>query len=242
MEVIDLPLGAKSGTVATRLINDFYRKFKPKELDDVQVMYLHAAGPGLLTTKKPVKKLEDLKGMKIRATGTAGKIVDALGGAKVGMSMSEAYDALSRGVTEGVMCPIESLKGWKLGEVTAFTTESYVVAYTTGFFVVMNKAKWNSISPEDQKIIEQINEEWIAKHQADWDRIDKEGREFAEKLGHKFISLSKTEGKRWVKAVQPLYDAYVKEKTEKGLPAAEALKYCKERLNELQGTGKSKGK
>jgi TRAP-type C4-dicarboxylate transport system substrate-binding protein len=242
MEIVDLPLGYKSATVATRLVNDFYRKFKPKELGDVQVMYLMGHGPGLLNTKKPVKKLEDLKRMKIRARGTVAKIVSALGGTPVGIPMSETYDALSMGVAEGVMCPAESLKGWKLGEVTEFMTESYPIGYTTGFFVVMNKEKWNAISPEDQKIIKQINEEWIVKHEADWDRIDKEGREFAEKLGHKFIPLSKAEGARWVKAVQPLFDAYVKEKSEKGLPAAEALKYCKDRLNELQGTDKGKGK
>jgi TRAP-type C4-dicarboxylate transport system substrate-binding protein len=242
MEVVDLPLGYPSGTVATRLINDFYRKFKPKELDDVQVMYLMGHGPGILNTKKPVKTLADLKGMKIRATGTASKIVSALGGTPVAMPMGETYDALSRGVAEGVMCPTEALKGWKLGEVTEFTTESYPIGYTIAFFVVMNKGKWNAISPEDQKIIEQINEEWIAKHQADWDRIDKEGREFSTERGHKYIPLSKAEGARWVKAVQPLYDEYVKEKTAKGLPAAEALKYCKDRLKELQGTGKGKGK
>jgi TRAP-type C4-dicarboxylate transport system substrate-binding protein len=235
MEVIDLPLGCKSGKVATQLINEFYKKFKPKELDDVQVMYLMGHGPGLLNTKKPVKKLADLKGMKIRATGTAAKIVSALGGTPVAMPMGETYDALSRGVAEGVMCPQEALKGWKLGEVTEYTTEDYPTAYTTGFFVVMNKAKWNSISPDDQKIIEQINEEWIVKSGEAWDEIDKVGRDFSMEHGHKYIPLSKAEGTKWVKAVQPLFDEYVQDKTAKGLPAAEALKFCQDRLHQLQG-------
>jgi TRAP-type C4-dicarboxylate transport system substrate-binding protein len=235
MEVVDLPLGYKSGKVATRLVNDFYRKFKPKELDDVQVMYLMGHGPALLNTKKAVKKLEDLQGMKIRGTGTVAKIIAALGASPVAMPMPETYDALSRGVADGVMCPVEALKGWKLGEVTNFTTEAYPIAYTIGFFVVMNKKKWNSISPEDQKIIEQINEEWIVKHGEAWDAIDKEGRDFCLERGHKFIPLSKAEGKKWVAAVQPLFDTYVKEKSAKGLPAEEALKYCKDRLKQLQG-------
>ena len=38
-------------------------------------MYLHGHGPGLIHTKKAVNKLEDLKGMKIRCTGMAAKIV-----------------------------------------------------------------------------------------------------------------------------------------------------------------------
>jgi TRAP-type C4-dicarboxylate transport system substrate-binding protein len=234
MEVIDLPLSCKSGKAATQLINEFYSKFKPKELDEVQVMYLHAAGPGLLTTKKPVKKLEDLKGMKIRGTGTAAKIAAALGGTPVAMQMGETYDALSRGIVDGLMCTVEALQGWKIGEVANYTTEDYGTAYALGFFVVMNKAKWNSISPEDQKIIEQINKEWIVKHGAVWDELDKAGREFSLKLGHKFIPLSKAEEIRWVKAVQPMFDDYVKEKSAKGLPAAEALKFCRDRLKQLQ--------
>ena len=78
-EVIDLPMGYKSGTAATTLVNAYYNKFKPKELDDVKVMYLHAHGPGILhTNKKPIKTLEDLKGVKIRSTGTVARIASAL--------------------------------------------------------------------------------------------------------------------------------------------------------------------
>jgi hypothetical protein len=59
---------------------------------------------------------------------------------------------------------------------------------------------------------------------------------------HKYLPLSKAEGAKWVKAVQPLFDAYVKEKSEKGLPSAEALKYCQDRLKELQAAPKPKPK
>ena len=89
MEVMDLPLGIKSGLVATKVINELNKKFKPKELADVEVMYLHAHGPGFLHTKKAVSKVEDLKGMKIRSTGLSAKIVGSLGGAPVAMAMGE---------------------------------------------------------------------------------------------------------------------------------------------------------
>ena len=91
--------------------------------------------------------------MKIRCTGLAAKIVEALGGTPVAMPMGETYDALSRGVVEGSLAPMESLKTWKWGEVVKFTTEDYGAAYTTGFFVVMNKAKWNALSPDIRTII-----------------------------------------------------------------------------------------
>ena len=232
-EVIDLPLGYKSAAGATKLINEFYNKFNPKEFDEVKVMYLHAHGPGILHTKAAVNKLEDLKGKKIRSTGTIAKIVTALGGTPVAMPMPDTYDSLSRGVVDGTMAPVETLEGWKVGEVIKFTTEDLGAAYSVAFFVVMNKAKWNSLPPDIQKIIEKVNEEWIEKTGQLWDSIDKSGREFSLKLGNKFIPLSKEEDAKWAKAVTPMFDEYVKEKKAKGLPADEVLKFCVDRLKQL---------
>ena len=175
-EVADLPLGSKSGMAGTKMINEYYKKFRPKEMDEVKVMYLHGHGPGILHTKKAVNKLEDLKGMKIRCTGMAAKIVAALGGVPVAMPQGETYDALSRGMVDGSMAPYEALQGWKWGEVVKFTTESWGSAYSTGFFVVMNKEKWNSLAPDIQKIIEKVNEEWIEKTGKAWDEIDRPGK------------------------------------------------------------------
>ncbi len=234
-EVLDLPLGAKNAAVTTRLVNDFYRKFTPKEFDEVKIMYFHAHGPGIVHTKgKEINRLEDLKGVKVRATGTTAKIVSYLGATPVAMPMPETYDAISRGVADGVVCPLEALQGWKLGEVVKFTTQNYGSAYNLLFFVAMNKDKWNALPPDVQKIIEQINIEWIEKHGKNWDEIDQKGYAFAQKLGDKIIPLSKEEDARWAKAVSPIFDEYVKEKKAKGLPAEEALRFCRERLKQLQ--------
>jgi len=233
-EVIDLPLGYKSGAAATKLVNEYYEKFKPKELDEVKIMYLHAHGPGILHTKKPVTKLEELKGLKIRSTGLSKKVVEALGGTPVAMPMGETYDALSRGVAEGSMAPIEALQGWKWGEVVKATTENFGSAYSTAFFVAMNKAKWSALPPDIQKVFEEVNREWIEKTGKMWDEIDKSGREFTLGLGNKIIQLSKEEDARWAAAVKPILDEYVNDMKAKGLPGEEALKFCQERLKQLQ--------
>lgn len=232
-EVADLPLGSKSAYASTKLINDFYGKFKPKEFDQVKTMYLHGNGPMIYHTKRAVKKLEDLKGMKIRCTGLATKIVAALGGTPVAMPMSETYDSLSKGIVDGTMNPFEALEGFKFGEVVKFTTESYASANSTAFYVVMNKAKWNSLPPDIQQIIEAINEEYLEKTGRLWDEIDKAGREFTLKLGNQIISLSKEENERFKKAVQPILNDYVKAMKEKGLPGEEALKFYLDRLTQL---------
>jgi TRAP-type C4-dicarboxylate transport system substrate-binding protein len=233
-EVADLPLGMKSGLVATKMINAYYEKFKPKELDDVKVMYLHGHGPGYLHTKTAVRKLEDLKGMKIRCTGLAAKIVEKLGAVPVAMTMGETYDALKRGVVEGSMAPMESLKTWKWGEVVKFTTESWGAAYSTGFFVVMNKEKWDSLPNDIKRIIEQVNKKWIVKQGRNWDDIDKAGKKAALALGNKIITLSKKENMRWAEAVKPILDGYVSAMKEKGLPGDEVLKFYMDELKKLQ--------
>jgi len=233
-EVIDLPIGLRNGITATHLINEYYKKFKPKEIDEVKVMYLHAHGPGMLHTKKPVSKLEDLKGMKIRATGLAAKIVTALGAAPVGTTMPETYDALRTGVADGAMAPFEALQGFKWGEVVNSSTVAYGSGYSTGMFIVMNKNKWNQISKEDQATIEKINEEWIEKQGRLWDEIEKEGIEFTKKRGNKIIYLSKEEDARWAAAVKPMLDEYRKSMKAKGLPGDEALKFCLDYLKTNQ--------
>jgi TRAP-type C4-dicarboxylate transport system substrate-binding protein len=233
-DVVTLPLGYTSGYEATTMANELYKKFKPKEFEQTQIMWLEAHGPGILHTKRPVNKLEDVKGMRIRSTGATTRIALALGAAPVGMPMSDAYDALSRGIVEGIFCPMEALQGWKLGEVVSHTTEDYGASYSDCFYIAMNREKWNSI-PEDVKpIVEKINQEWLEKQGKMWDEIDKEGREFVLKRGNKIISLPKEENARWAEKVRPTLDDYVKTVKAKGLPGDEALKFCLDYLKAHQ--------
>ena len=165
MAAVDLPLGYKNGVQATRVANAVFEQFRPKEFDDVQVMYFHAHGPGLLhSAKKPVRRLEDMQGMKFRATGNSAKVVKALGGTPVAMSMPDSYQAIQKGVVNGGMYPVETNKGWKMGEVVDYMTRSDAVAYTTTFFVVMSKDKWAEIPAEAQQAITALNIECAARH------------------------------------------------------------------------------
>lgn len=229
-EVLDYPLGYPSGSVATKLVNAYYAKFKPKEFDEVKVMYFHAQAPGILHSKKPVNKLEDLKGMKMRTFGSNAEFMTLLGGTPVAMPMGDAYDSISRGVADGLLCAYEALEGWKLGEVIKYSTENYGSAYTATFVVAMNKAKWNSIPPDQQKIIEQINQEWIEKQGKVWDAIDESGKAYSLKKGNKVIKLSAEEQAKWAAKAQPLYDKYVAKMKEKNLPGDEVLKFTREFL------------
>jgi TRAP-type C4-dicarboxylate transport system substrate-binding protein len=233
-EVIDLPLGYKTGVAATKLINIFYEKFKPKEYNETEVMYFMAHSPGIVHSKKPVYKLEDLKGQKIRCTGLAAKVVGKLGGVPVAMPMGETYDAISRGVVDGSMAPQEALKGWRWGEVVNASTQSFGAGYSTGFFVVMNKQKWNSLPPDIQKVFREVNKEWADKNGTAWDYYDNESRDWMISIGKKVIPLSAQENARWAALVQPLLGEYVENMKKQGLPGKEALDFCLAELKKLE--------
>ena len=209
MAAVDLPMSYPNGKVASRVAQEFSKTFKPKELSDVKVLYLHAHGPGLLHTKKPVKKLEDIKGMKIRATGLSAKIVKALGGVPVAMPQGGTYEALKKGVVEGTFGPMEVLKGWKQAEVIKYTTEDYSVGYTTTFFVVMNLDKWNALPADIKKIFDEVSDKYTDVHGKVWDSTDQEGRKYTLSLGNEIISLSDEESARWRKAAEPVIKNYI---------------------------------
>jgi TRAP-type C4-dicarboxylate transport system substrate-binding protein len=229
-EVIEQPIGYKSGYVGTKLANEFYKKFKPKEYDDTKVLFLHTSPPHLLFTKKPVNTLEDLKGLKIRTNSPVAK---ALGAVQVGMPMSDAYDALSKGVVQGIIGPYEPMKGFRLAEVVNHSIE-YGSAFVGGAFVVMNKGKWNAFPADIQKTIEEMDVEYIEKLGRLWDDYDKEAKDYFIEKGGKVIVLPKAEADRWAQAVRPVLDDYLKDMKSKGLPGDEALKFCVDYLKTHQ--------
>jgi TRAP-type C4-dicarboxylate transport system substrate-binding protein len=229
MEALDLPLGYPSGLVATRTANAFYNQFQPRELAQVKLLYLHAHGPGLLHTQKPVNTMAELEGMKIRSTGLSAKIVEQLGGVPVAMPQPSTYEALQKGVVEGTFGPMEVLKGWKQGEVIKSTTDCKSVGYTTAMFVVMNRSKWDQLPADVQKIFSDVSREWIDVHGRTWDNNDEEGRTFTLSLGNQIISLSDAESAKWKEAVQPIIDNYVQSAKSKGLEGEAFVKT----LNEL---------
>ena len=218
LEGLDLPLGYPDGVTATRIANQMVKKYDPEELQDVHVLYLHAHGPGILASKKPVKRIEELSAMKIRATGLSAKIVSSLGAVPISMSQGETYDALQKGVVEATFCPVETLKGWKQGEVIDYVIDTRTIGYTTAMFVVMNKAKWDSLAQDIRAVLTEVSEQWILKQGQAWDRSDAEGQEFVGGLGKTFIELSADQQRAFVRAMDPVLEEYVTATEAKGLP------------------------
>lgn len=229
-EVLALPLGYSSGIQATKLTNEFYRKFKPKEFDDTQVMYFHGHGPGLFNTKKVISSLDDIKGLRIKANAENAAIVTAVGGAPVSLPITETYDGLQKGLIDGVLLPIEPIKGWKFFEMIRTIVENYAMSYTAPIFVVMNKDKWNSLPKDVQEIIAQLNNEWIEKQGLLWTELDKESKEFCIGKGIKVATATPEQEAQTTEKMKPILTDYVTNTKAKGLPGDEVLLFCQEFL------------
>jgi len=245
-EVFDLPLGFPSGWTATWVATDFYNKYKPKEWNDVEVLYLTTSGPIILQTiSKPVKTLEDVKGIKIRAVGQMSEIIKLLGGVPIPLEMVDVYDSLRRGVIEGVTVDLSTLKYWKFAEVTKFVTADWQLGTGITFYWVMNKDKWDKLPRDIQKIFTEVASEAREKQGALWDSMDIEGRDLFTSKGGQMVYLSDTEAARWVKAVEPIIASYKKSMAPKGYREAEIdgwLKFVEERIGYWHKEQKNRGK
>ncbi|MDO4523280.1 MAG: C4-dicarboxylate TRAP transporter substrate-binding protein [Eubacteriales bacterium] len=110
-------------------------------------------------TTKPVEKVEDLAGMKIRVPGNQIQSIgfDVLGATSTGMALDEVYQALQTGTIDGAENPLATLYGRKLQEVAKYLIlDGHVKNFTTW---VMSADVFNSLTPEQQELLVSTGEE-----------------------------------------------------------------------------------
>ena len=243
MEIMELPLGFPSSWIATHVGMDFYEKAKPKEWDQYHPLMFSTSPPNVVQTlKKQVKTLDDLKGMKIRGTGRIGDIVKALGAVPMPIETVDLYEALRRAVIDGTYTPLETLKGFKLGEVEKFVSATWKVGSVFQFYVVFNKRKWDSLPPDVKKVFTEHSKEFLERWAVEWNKIDIEGRDYFTKLGGQVLPVSDAEQNKMVNAVQPVIADYKKDLVSKGFKAAEVdgwVNFVKERIEYWKGQEKA---
>lgn len=212
MEFLDYPLGYPQGFVNTMVVNDFYKEFKPAELDDVQLLALYGTGPQVLfTTKKPVKTLADAKGLVIRSTGVGATIAGLLGAEGYAAAQNEAYELLSKGVIDGSIAPREVLLGWKQGEVVKYVTQAFSIGSITTMFLVMNKDKWAELPPDIQQIFTDVSTEYTEHWAKVASAYDYDAMENFKSLadGREVIDLPEAEAAAWKTTIRPMIDEYL---------------------------------
>lgn len=236
MEAAELPLGYPTGWVANQMMNEFYNKFMPKELDKFKILWWHANAPSVLITKKPVRKIEDLKGMTIRAPGLMGDIIKACGATPAPTHIMETYDAISKGVIDGVFTPFETLRTFKFAEVAKYVTVARPIGASYPFFIAMTKKKYNALPADVKVVLDTLAGQYRERMAMMWNAIEFPGKNFGKKMGVEYIELSGAEEAKFQAAADSVVEGYVKKMVAKGFKEAEVrgwIKFLKTRTEEM---------
>ena len=236
MEVFELPFMTNSAEGAASAAWDYLQKHALKEFPGTKILATWVHDEGYVhTATKPVKALEDFKGLKLRApTRQTNKLLARLGATPVGMPVPAVADAISKGTIDGFALPWEVMPAFKLHELTKFHTEtdpSRPALYSAGFVFAMNQARYDALPADLKKVIDNNSGAALSRQIGKtWDESQAVGRKAATDRGNTIIRLSAAETDNWVKAAAPIYDEWVADMDKRGLNGKALLQDARDLL------------
>lgn len=218
-QIVELPGVVKSAEHGSCVLQSLYdESLISSEYKDTKPLFLFTHGQGLIHTKeKSIQSPEDLAGLRIRRpTAVVGKLLEGLGAQPVGMPAPHVYQALQRGVIDGVAMPWQAALVFRLNELNKAHTEVGGL-YSLAFAVTMNKNVYDRL-PEDLKQVIDNNSgrEWSRIAGKVYDELDVKGR--AEAEGHKVVTVD-TNDPSWKPILDTASEGYLSELEARGLPA-----------------------
>jgi TRAP-type transport system periplasmic protein len=198
---------------------------KVGEYKGVKLLAVFTHGPGQMFTKRPVKGIADIQGLKIRTGGgVAEAVANALGASAFVKPAPESYELLKSGVADGVFFPLESIVSFKLDSVLEQATLFPGGMYSSAFGFFMNEDKWAKLAKQDQAAIEKLSYEYVARSNGQsWDAADEKGLEGLKKAGVKIVKADPALLAEVQKRSAPIIDDWVKKASAKGVNAKAAL-------------------
>jgi TRAP-type transport system periplasmic protein len=233
IEVFELPFMMNNAEATSRAYWEYVQTMAPDEFKDVQVLALHVHGPGVIhTINKPIKSVDDLKGLKMRGpTRQVTKLLGSLGATPVGMPLPGIPDALSKGTINGCVIPWEVVPAVKVHELTKYHAEFDPAGgslYTTTFVMAMNKAKYASLPPDLKKIIDNNSgmetSAWIGKAQQ---AGDAPGRKATADRGNNIFTVGAAEAQNFRRSARALELEWVDDMNKRGYDGRKLLDTAK---------------
>ena len=220
-EAFELPFSCGSAESSSRAFQEFVEKYAMDEFKDVKLVAVHTHGPGLIHSRDPVRKLEDLKGMKVRGGSRVINIMlEQLGATPIGLPVPAVGEALSKGVISATTIPWEVVPALKVQQIVKnHTTFSGAKGlYTQTFGVAMNKDRYQKLAPDLQAIIDRnCGVEAAALFGRAMDVGDALGRSLVQKAGNTIITLDAAETARWQRVAAGTRAVWYREVAAKGL-------------------------
>ncbi|MDY1046441.1 TRAP transporter substrate-binding protein [Pseudomonas coleopterorum] len=161
-----------------------------------------------LYSKKPVRQISDLKGMKIRVQGNPVFIdtINAMGGNGIAMATGEIFSALQTGVIDGAENnPPTLLEHNHYQNAKFYTLTEHLILPEP---IVMAKGTWNKLNPEQQALVKKLAREAQMEERVLWDKKSSEAEAKLKAGGVEFITLTPEQKKAFYDATQPVRDKY----------------------------------
>ncbi|MCB1476741.1 MAG: TRAP transporter substrate-binding protein [Rhodobiaceae bacterium] len=219
-EVFELPFIASNAEASSQAFQAYAEKHMGDDFPGLKVIAVHTHGPGLIHSKTPVSKLEDLKGMKLRGpTRTVTNMLSKLGAEPIGMPVPQVPESLSRGVIDGAVIPWEVTVPLKITDLVKNHTRAAGNngLYVATFVFAMNKASYDKLPDDLKKVIDDNSGMEAAKWAGQvMDQADVAGEKIAVEKKNNIITLSDDETARWKEAAQPVYAEWIAEMDKAG--------------------------
>jgi TRAP-type C4-dicarboxylate transport system substrate-binding protein len=224
MALTELPGMATSAEDGTKKLWANFDKFLSGEYKDTKVLMLWNSDTASIMSKtKPIRTLEDMKGMKIRTPSAAQSAqLEALGAIPIDMPAGQIYNALDRGVVDASMIPMSAALDFKLIEVAKYYTINAPFGRSP-FLVAMNRSRYEKLPADLKKIIDDTTGLKLSLKGAQTYDTHNDAALEAAKKDKELITLSADENKRWREAFRPLIKAKAAEGDKAGLAATGLL-------------------
>jgi len=213
-----LPLGIPDALKGSQVLWNVWEKYQPEEFAKVKVLAMFTTAPTNIMSKVPVRTLEDLKGLDLRASGGAAQVLAAWGANPVGMPMPATVEALQKGVVKGLFSSLEVMKDFKFAETCKYVTMTDTVIYP--FAVVMNMESWNKLPKDVQKVMDDLRveqSEWTGTYMDNHVNAAMEWAKTEQNV--EVIRLSADEKAKWDAKLVPLTEKWAADAKSKGFPA-----------------------
>ncbi len=214
----ELPFLIDNAKAGSRAIDEWYRPYAAKEMNDVQYCMVHLLDPGTLHSKTKITHPDQVKGMNIRpANATTGRWATELGGASVQVAAPEAREALAKGTADAIFFPHDSMYIFGMDKVAKYHIDTPM--YVTVFAIVMNKNTYQSLSPEQKKVVDShCTSEWAEKISTGWADAEQKGRaKMVADPSHTLSVPTPEEKAAWKKSAEPLEKAWAADVRKLGL-------------------------
>lgn len=227
-EVFELPFMVGKAEKSSPALYEYIQKNAMDEFSDVKLLLAHTHGAGLFHSRRPITKLEDLKGMKVRGGSRVINIMlEQLGAVAIGMPVPQIGEALSKGVIDATTLTWEAMPAYRLQQIVKNHTEfsGDRGLYTQTFALLMNKNSYAKLPTDLQAIIDANSGIEAAKMFGKvMDEYDLAGIKAAQDAKNSIITLNPEETQRWkTTAADRTRKQWLSEMSNKGVDGAKLL-------------------